>query len=254
MQMKPKSNVGAVLAIVILASICITCGPERQRLAIAFVIDLTGSIDQEATQEALASLNPLFEKKELQRGDSLYVIPITGDTLTESQGQILRFHLNEKREVYDSDLQELAKEVKDKVEKMRAAAMANPYKHSDILGAAALAAEELSVEKGKVSKKVVILSDFIQDDSRYNFNTHADLANKSSAKELAKRLTVKPRTQFASTVVYLGWLRSKDLRRMPNGRRDAVQEFWKTYLASSGAEAITTAVDGPGQISAILND
>ncbi|HEU4710283.1 MAG TPA: hypothetical protein VFS76_01900 [Pyrinomonadaceae bacterium] len=250
--MKPKSNVGAVLVIVILVSICISCGPERQRLAVAFVIDLTGSIDQEATQEALASLNPLFEKKRLQRGDSLYVIPITGDTLTESQGHILRFHLSEKREVYDSDLQELAKEVKDRVAEMRTAAMANPYKHSDILGAAGLAAEELSLEKGNVSKKIVILSDFIQDDSRYNFNTHADLASESSAAELAKRLTEKSKKPFENTELFLGILRSKDLRKMNYGKRVGLQSFWQHYFELSGARSLSWATDGPGQIAAVL--
>jgi len=243
-----------LVAIVVLGLVCISCGPEkRPRLAIAFVIDLTGSIEQEAIREALESLSPLFDNKKLQRGDSIYVIPITGDTLTESQGKILRIHLNENRQVYDSDLTNLASEVKEKLELMQAEAIANPYQHSDILGAADLAAEELSIEKGKVHKVIVILSDFIQDDSKLNFNTSSDLANDLSAIALAKELSDSHKDVFAGTSLYLGMLRSKDLKKMAKPRREAVQIFWQEYFKQQRAEHVSVAIDGPGRIPTVLN-
>jgi hypothetical protein len=218
----------------------------------AFVIDLTGSIEREAIEEALKSLGDLFNSKKLQRGDAIYIIPITGDTLTESQGKVIRIHLNEERQVYDSDLIALARDVTEKIERMQAEGIANPYQHSDIFGAADLAAEELSTEKGKVRKAIVILSDFIQDDSRFNFNTSPDVANGKSASELAKKLAASRNSRFTGTSLYLGFLRSKDLRKMQNGRRDAVQLFWKEYFAGAGAQPISSAIDGPGQIPSVL--
>lgn len=251
--MKWRSKIRNLAAMVLVALLCISCGPEKQRLAIAFVVDLTGSIEQEAIQEALGSLGPLFDSKKLRRGDSIYIIPITGDTLTQSQGKILRIHLNENRQVYDSDLTNLATEVKEKLERMQAEATANPYQHSDILGAADLAAEELSIEKGKVRKVIVILSDFIQDDSRSNFNTSPDVANEPAAAELAKKLSTNRTTCFMGTTVYLGFLRSKDLRKMQNARRESMLAFWKAYFADTGAKSISSAIDGPGQIPETLN-
>lgn len=237
----------------LLGFLCISCGPKkRHRLAIAFVVDLTGSIEQQAIREALGSLSPLFDNKKLQRGDSIYIIPITGDTLTQSQGKILRIHLNENRQVYDSDLTNLANDVKEKLERMQAEAIANPYQHSDILGAADLAAEELSIEKGKVRKVIVILSDFIQDDSKTNFNTCADLANENAGRQLAKRLSERNSGQFAKTTVYLGMLRSKDLKKMSNARRSAVQTFWREYLKLQGVQSLSLAIDGPGQLPRIF--
>jgi hypothetical protein len=241
-------------AIVVLGLVCISCGPEkRPRLAIAFVIDMTGSIEQEAIREALQSLSPLFDSKKLQRGDSIYIIPVTGDTLTESQGKILRVHLNENRQVYDSDLTNLASEVKEGLKRMQAEAIANPYQHSDILGAADLAAEELSNEKGKVRKVIVILSDFIQDDSNSNFKTSPDLANEPAATELAKRLSTSRISKFTGTAMYLGFLRSKDLRKMPNARRETMKIFWQQYFANTGAQSISSAIDGPGQLPGVVS-
>src|SRR2546423_7785223 len=90
----------------------IGCGRSKhQRRAIAYVIDMTASVDSEAIQQAFAALEPLLNSKTLKRGDSITIIPITGDTLTESQGKILRIHLPENRKVYDSDLAKLATEV-----------------------------------------------------------------------------------------------------------------------------------------------
>lgn len=251
--MKWRSKIRNLAAAVLVGLLCISCGPEkRQRLAIAFVVDLTGSIEQEAIREALESLSPLFDNKKLQRGDSIYIIPITGDTLTESQGRILRIHLNENRQVYDSDLTNLGNDVKEKLERMQAEAIANPYQHSDILGAADLAAEELASEKGKGRKVIVILSDFIQDDSRSNFNTSLDVANESAATELAKRFSTDQTSNFAGTAVYLGFLRSKDLRKMQNARRIAVQTFWREYFQLQRVQSLSLAIDGPGQLPAIF--
>src|SRR5437588_188807 len=192
------------------------------------------------------------QKPARKRGDSITIIPTTGDTLTESQGTILRIHLPENRKVYDSDLAKLATEVEEKLKRMQAEATANPYQHSDILGAADLAAQELATEKGNVHKVIVILSDFIQDDSRLNFNNSPDLANEHAGVALAKKLSTNHREQFAETNVYLGLLRSKDLKKMPNPRREAMQTFWLEYFKTCSAQSVVMAIDGPGKIASAL--
>lgn len=252
--MKFKQMIKSAAALVLVSLLAISCGrAPRERLAIAYVIDMTASVDRDAIQQAFAALEPLLHSGKLKRGDSITIIPITGDTLTEAQGKIIRIHLPEKRAVYDSDLNDLIKEVQGKLERMQAEATAKPYLHSDILGAADLAAEELSTEKGKVRKVIVVLSDFVQDDSKFNFNTSPDLANGRAAAALAKSLSTTRDGDFAGTTLYLGMLRSRDLKRMPNARRDAVQAFWREYFKTGGAVMVSLAIDGPGKIRTVMN-
>lgn len=247
------SLVRLVTALALCLLLVISCSRSKhQRLAIAYVIDITASVEKDAIKQAFTALEPLIKSKILKRGDSIVIIPITGDTLTETQGKILRLHLPENRAAYDSDLTNLANEVEDKLKQMQSEATANPYQNSDIVGAAEVAADELSRETGNVRKVIVILSDLIQDDSRFNFNISMDLANDESAVALAKKLSAKRKVKFDGTAVYLGLLRSKDLRNMPNPRREAVQAFWQEYFKASDAESVSIAVDGPERVGISL--
>src|SRR2546421_1313491 len=240
-KMKLHSRIRNIAAISLMSLLAIGCGrSQRQHLAIAYVIDITASVDNEAIMQAFAAIQPLLNSKTLKRGDSITIIPITGDTLTENQGKIIRIHLPENREVYDSDLVTLATEVQEKLKTMQSEATANPYQHSDILGAADLAAEELSIEKGNVRKVIVILSDFIQDDAQFNFNTSPDLANDRAAVALAKKVIARRSSsdrnqEFSQAMLYLGMLRSKDLKKMPQPRREAVQAFWREAICFATA-------------------
>src|SRR6266404_8468823 len=248
--MNSHSAIRITVAIILLSLFAFGCSRQRQRLAMAYVIDMTASVDSEAIEQAFAALKPLLNSKTLKRGDSITIIPITGDTVTETQGKILRIQLPENREVYDADLARLTTEVEEKLKVMQSDATANPYQHSDILGAADLAAEELSTEKGNVRKVIAILSDFIQDDSHFNFNISPDLANERAAIALAKKLSAgkssNALSDFTGASIYLGLLRSKDLKKMPNARREAVQTFWREYLKGGGAQSVALVIDGPG--------
>lgn len=251
--MKATSTVRILVALVLVSALAIGCVRKgRQRLAVAFVIDLTASVDSGAVRAALDSLDPLLDGKKLKRGDSVIVIPITGDTLTESQGKVLRIHLSETRQVYDADLKTLGDQVRDKLRTMQTEVVANPFMHSDILGAADLAAEELAGEQGNVRRVIVVLSDFIQDDSQANFNTSPDLANDGTATDFARKLAAQHTAKFAGATVYLGMLRSKDLKKMPNARRSAVQTFWREYFKLESAQSVSFAIDGPGRVPTIL--
>jgi len=251
--MKSKPTIKIAFALILTSLLVIGCGPSRrQRLAITYVIDMTASVDNEAIMQAFAAIKPLLNSRTFKRGDSITIIPITGDTLTESQGKILRIHLNENRQVYDADLTKLANEVEEQLKRMQTEATANPYQHSDILGAADLAAEELSNEKGNVTKVIVILSDLIQDDSRLNFNTSPDLASDRAAIGLVKKLSANRKDNFARTNVYLGLLRSIDLKKMPSARREAVQSFWREYFNSCNAQSVVLAIDGTGNLASAI--
>jgi hypothetical protein len=282
--MKSMRIIKTTVTVILMSVLVISCGrSKRQRLAIAYVIDMTASVDSEAIQQAFAALQPLLNSKTLKRGDSVTIIPITGDTMTESQGKILRIHLPENREVYDADLVKLAKEVEQKLKQMQDDATASPYQHSDILGAADLAAEELSTETGNVRKVIVILSDFIQDDARFNFNTSSDLATDRAAITFAKKLngssegTSQNHSQepskvrwaenlpspdadrsqatqgkFAGMSIYLGLLRSKDLKKMPPQRREGVQAFWREYFKTGAAHSFRISTDGPGKVESSI--
>lgn len=248
------SLVRKAAALVLCSLLVISCSRSKhQRLALAYVIDITASVEKDAIKQAFAALEPLIKSKILKRGDSIVIIPITGDTLTETQGKILRLRLPENRAAYDSDLTQLASEVEEKLKQMQSEATANPYQHSDIVGAAELAADELSNEGGNVRKIIVILSDLIQDDSRFNFNTSMDLANDQSAVVLAKKLSARRnKAELAGTTIYLGLLRSRDLKGMSNNRREAVQTFWQEYFKASGAESVSIAIDGPEKVGVSL--
>src|SRR6185295_14430573 len=120
---------------------------EVEPLQLICIVDLTASVDQKAQAESFTALEAIFIK--LKRGDTITLIPITGDSLTEAQGHVLRFHLNEKREAYDADLRRLAKEAQKKLQTIKEQAVAKPYMRSDILGAVTLAVEELSLMPAK---------------------------------------------------------------------------------------------------------
>lgn len=59
--------------------------------------------------------------------------------------------------------------------------MTRSYKRSDILGAAELVAEELDAAKSVAVRKVVLFSDFIQDDAQYDFKRDAKFQSEPSA-------------------------------------------------------------------------
>jgi hypothetical protein len=243
-------------AAILLACALMLAGCKRAKnksLSLVFIIDMTASTDAEGRAKAFKAVQIWFEQKRLRRGDKITVIPVTGDAWTESQGRILRFKLSEKREAYDADLRRLGEEVFKSMEQMERAAAENPYKFSDILGAVQLGAEELQRESVDTQKVLVILSDFVQDDAQGKFKTAAYLADKKAAQDYAKKIAATHPQNFQGNLVYMGLLRSTDLRSMSPGRREALQVFWTEYFRQRGASEIITAIDGPSQIEQLLN-
>lgn len=235
------------------ALLLVGCNRAKNRtLALVFIIDMTASTDAEGRAKAFTAVRSWFEQKRLRRGDKVTVIPITGDAWTESQGRIVRFRLSETREAYDGDLRRLGEEVFNSLERMEKEAAENPYKFSDILGAVQLGAEELEKESEHTQKVLIVLSDFVQDDAQAKFKTASYLADKKTAQDYAKKIATSQPQSFKDDLIYLGLLRSTELKSLSPVRRDALQAFWAEYFRQRGAREVTMVTDGPGQIDSVV--
>jgi hypothetical protein len=214
---------------------------NSQQLVI--LIDVSDSIEPAAEEQAFSAIDRVIAQR--QRGDRIAVIPITGDAQAESSGRVIRFEVPTVRQAYDNDRRDFRSKLKRALEEFKAAAMASPGSRTDILGAVALAQQEFKFRAGSSKKSLVILSDFIQDDSELNFLKDMRLASKAVAKEFAMQLAKATAIDLRGVPVYLGLLRSKDYKGVARNRREAIQQFWVEYVNSSGAQA-NFATDGTG--------
>ena len=217
--------------------------------AVVVICDLSASIDPEARVAMFRSVESLAST--LRRGDSLAVIPLTGDTENESSGRVLRIEISAKREVYDEDLRRDAAEARKSLEQMAEWAMNSPSGQTDLLGALAVAREELSGVHRNHRSFVIVLSDFIQDDARFNFEKDPKLADPAIAKALAAELAAREGKPLEGVRVFLGYLKSHDLGALGRDRRAAIRAFWVEYIKRLGAAPWCVA-DGPGLVLRFL--
>jgi len=70
---------------------------------------------------------------------------------------------------------------------------------------------------------------------------------------LADALALQNRTAVKNTIVYLGVLRSNDLKTLTATRRSAVKQFWSEYFPAHGAKSVTYATDGSGQLESFIS-
>jgi hypothetical protein len=249
LQMNISTCMRVALAAVLCAALLVGCGGDP-RLRIVCVIDLSSSIEADARAQAFSALQEMFAERRLRRGDAVVVIPVTNDSAAEAQGHVLRFEVSEKRSAYDSDLKGLLAEVSRSLDAMRDESAARPSAHSDYFGAVRLAEEEVARGAKRGDKKVVVLlGDFIQDTPSCDFGSSPQLASDDDARRYASSLTEGHDRGFDGAKVYLGLLRSVDLKRMPQGRRDAIQAFWRAYFQREGASSVSVATDGPRQLA-----
>jgi hypothetical protein len=246
------AKIRSLLALIMIAALLVGCrrtGPAP--LHVIYIVDLTASTIEDAREKAFEGVTKLFDKGLLKRGDSITVIPITGDALTESQGAILRFEIPLEREIYDDDLRTLSKEVVDELRKMQEAAALRPYPYSDIIGAVRIANEEFAADKPDVRKVLIVLSDFVEDEKQLSFKNSPLVANEKTATEAAKKMSASDHA-FKGARVYLGWLRSSDMKTIVPQRRDAIRTFWTEYFKQAGAKSIHVSSDGPGQLTKFI--
>jgi hypothetical protein len=233
----------ALLSCILVAGLsgCILRQNEPRHSHTVFLIDVSASIDKAAEEAAFDAV--IQAVKSLHRGDSVSVIPITGDAETEAQGRIMRFRVPTVREAYDQDLKRFAESVRASLTQAKAAAVASPGAKTDILGSIDLAFQEFAVDPANAEQSLIVLSDFIQDDSTMNFNKDPALADSGKSKLLAERLLHEKQLPRLSRV-FLGTLRSSDLMRLDRKRRKAIEAFWMRYCSALSAAPVF-AVDGP---------
>jgi hypothetical protein len=224
------------------------CWSTPEHTQLICIVDVTASIDPVAQAEAMTALQTAL--RQLQRGDSLVVIPVTSDAATPSAGRVLRFRLSEKRAAYDADRQTLATEAMEKLKALQQEAQAHPPQHSDILGALQQAAEEMAQAKGKIV--IVVLSDLVQDTPSLHFRSDPHLQNEAAAVPFAAHLTQQKTLHWQGKRVFVGLLRSRDWQGLAEPRRAALRTFWTEFFKRGGASEVTVVTDGPGLLPQFL--
>jgi hypothetical protein len=104
-------------------------------------------------------------------------------------------------------------------------AKANPVQHTDILGTLEIASHELP-DDAKVSTELIIMSDFLEDESELNFVTNRSMISTLTARALAKREAAKHELDIQGATVHLTRLHSRESSSLPSSRMDAVDVFW----------------------------
>ena len=236
-------RVTAILVTLLLAASLCNCGKQQVNTHMVILIDVSDSIEPAAEEQAFAAVDRLIAER--HRGDKIAIIPITGDAEAETSGRVIRFEVPKVRQAYDNDLRQFRNKLKKSLNELKASALANPGAHTDILGAITLAQQEFKFNTGGHTKSLIILSDFLQDDTQLNFLKDKRLATKAAAQDMAMQLAKAREVDLRGMPVYLGLLRSKDYKKLDRGRRDAVQKFWLEYFVASGAET-QWVIDGTG--------
>jgi len=205
---------------------------------LVIVPDTSASIDPEARRQMFAGIENIA--LHLRRGDTLTIIPITGDAEADLQGRTLHYVVPsaENRQAYDVDLRKLDSQIKDDLASLQTDAIAHPDKHTDILGSIRVAIKEFS--KKPTGKWLMVLSDFIQDDQQFNFRKDHRLANESDAITLGE--SISPAEENSPHVhVVLGRLRSKEFSALAPSRQRAINAFWGQMMSSAGVDPDGTA-------------
>jgi hypothetical protein len=141
-----------------------------------------------------------------------------------------------------------SKQVHDSLQALRIQAAGNPTTRTDIFGAIRIAIEELATGPREQDRRLIVFSDFIEDDGVINFNTDRRLANAKIAIRYAGEQAKASSLGTTPAKANLGLLRSKELRGLNRERREAIKQFWLQYLKSLGLQP-AWATDGGGLLS-----
>jgi hypothetical protein len=195
------------------------------------VIDTSLSITPRAERAALDAVQDQIAH--MQRGDILVLIPITGDAANDSGGRVLRLSAPTERETYDADLRRF----QEQAQRQFAAWTASLDQHqsqTDILGTLDAARQELASLPKEINRRLIVVSDFLEDDGTYSFISASSLESPTLASQLATHLHEQHGFTLQGVPVCLGRLESSDFAPLSAQRKDAVQSFWATYFAAGG--------------------
>jgi hypothetical protein len=209
------------------------------------VVDTSMSIAPRAAQAVQAAIQQQIGH--LGRGDRLILIPITGDAQNDAGGRMLRLTAPSEREGYDADLRRFQSE-SIKQYAGWSASLSSHETRTDILGALDAALQESVSSPNGMNRKIVIVSDFLEDDGNYRFVSDGSLASPERARQLALHLREQHGPTLKGVPICLGRLESIDFGPLPAQRKDAVQAFWKVYLGEAG-EPVDIRFDGTGMLA-----
>ncbi len=206
------------------------------------IIDTSLSITPRAEKAALDAVQEQIAH--MHRGDRLVFIPITGDAANDAGGRVLRLSAPVTRETYDTDLHRFQEHAR----KQFAAWVSSLDQHqsrTDILGALDTARQEFAVLPKESNRRLIVVSDFLEDDDTYRFVSAGSLTRPVRAREFAARLREQHGFTLQGVHLCLGRLESGDFAPLSAQRKDAVQTFWTAYFAAAG-EPAEIHFDGTG--------
>jgi hypothetical protein len=183
----------------------------------------------------------------MQRGDLLVLIPITENAANDAGGRVLRLSAPTRRETYDTDLRRFQEQAR----KRFAAWVASLDQHqsrTDILGALDAARQEFALLPKESNHRLIVVSDFLEDDGTYRFVSDGSLTSTARARQLAATLRGQHGFTLRGVPLCLGRLESSDFAPLSPQRRDAVEAFWAAYFAPGG-ESADIRFDGTGILS-----
>jgi hypothetical protein len=183
-----------------------SCSP-RVSVATVEVIDVSESITPRAERAALEAVGDQI--LHLGRGDQLIVIPITGDVQNDAGGRILRLSAPTKREPYDADLRRFREDARKRLA-VWAAALGPQRRRTDILGALDVAAQEAALLSDNTRRRILVASDFVEDDGQFRFGSDPALENPERARAHAAKIEHVPRVVESGG----GWV---DVTTPPSG-------------------------------------
>jgi hypothetical protein len=206
------------------------------------IIDTSLSITPRAERAALSAVDDQITR--LGRGDLLVVIPITDDARNDTGGRILRLQAPTVREPYDADLKRFRNDAKKQFAAW-ASSLDSHQRRTDILGALDVARQEFTALPKEDEHRLIVVSDFIEDDGVYDFVRDRALANPTRARVLAARLRDEHEFTLQGVPLCLGRLESSDFAPLTAQRKEAIQTFWTAYFAAGG-EPVEIQFDGTG--------
>ena len=231
-----------ISALLLLAAV--TGCSHRVPTATVELIDTSLSITPHAEAAALNAVKGQISS--LGRGDTLILIPITGDAENDTGGHILRIQAPTTREPYDADLRRFRENARKQFSDWVATVRAEPNR-TDILGALDAAQQELSTLPRGGIRRLIVVSDFIEDDGTYRFTSDRSLVSPTRARALAARLRAEHRFTLPGVILCLGRLESNDFAPLSVARKNAIQAFWATYFTENG-QSPEFYFDGAGML------
>lgn len=237
-----KALASVSLSFLLLVAGCHKAAPPSVSVCL---LDTSQSIYPDAVRDEFEAMDKLADR--LHRGDELVIIPIASDARNDIQGHIVRLRAPEQRAAFDTDLATFREEAHREIAAMKEWAISHPSAHTDILGTLQVAQQEFIASR-PCNSKLVLLSDFLEDDGKWNFVTDQTFGSVTRSRHWAKGMRAKSQFQFPS--VFLGRVRSRDGDVISTSRWDAVETFWGELLKRSNQQQ-TVHLDGIGTLAEV---